>query len=82
MIDYATILTRKYFGSEWTLIDNDYARLDWKSESKKPTKKELDDLWKLVQDEIENEKAEKIANRQAILDRIGLTSDELQTILG
>jgi hypothetical protein len=82
MIDYATILTRKYFGSEWTLIDNDYARLDWKSESKKPTKKELDDLWKLVQDEIENEKAEKIANRQAILDRIGLTSDELKTILG
>jgi hypothetical protein len=34
------------------------------------------DAWKAKQDEA------KVAHRQAILDRIGLTVDELQTILG
>jgi hypothetical protein len=82
MIDYVQILSRKYFGSQWELLGSEYDGLTWKSETKKPTKKELDDLWDEVAAEIESEKAEKIAKRQELLDRLGITADEAKLLLG
>jgi hypothetical protein len=85
MIDYALILTRKYEGSEWTLDANDYAELNWISDSSKPSKKTLDDLWETVQAEIEAEKAAKVdlkASAVAKLAALGLTEDEAKAIIG
>jgi hypothetical protein len=57
MIDYPTILTRKYPGQEWTLNGDDYSGLTWLSEGKAPTEKQLESLWPEVQHEVAIEQA-------------------------
>jgi hypothetical protein len=84
MIDYDLILNRKYKGSEFTLVNNDYSKLNWLSNSEKPTKKALDDLWPTVQAEIAAEAQAKVAAKaaaQAKLAALGLTVEDL-TALG
>ena len=82
MIDYATILTRRYAGKEWTLNGDDYDGLTWLSDTAKPTKSKLDSLWAEVQQEIADEKTAKVAARQAILNKLGLTADEAAALFG
>jgi hypothetical protein len=85
MIDYSVILTRKYEGSEWTLDGHDYSGLIWISDSPKPTKATLDNLWETVQAEILAEKAAKVdlkASAIAKLAALGLTEDEAKAIIG
>jgi hypothetical protein len=85
MIDYALILTRKYADLEWTLDGDDYSGLNWISDSPKPSKKTLDDLWAIVQSEIEAEKSAKVdlkASAIAKLAALGLTQDEAKAIIG
>ena len=48
MTDYVAVLTANYAGAEWSLSGNDYATLDWYSESTKPTQAELDAQWPQV----------------------------------
>lgn len=55
MIDIATILERKYFGTNWTLNGDDYSGLTWLSDTPKPTLEELQGLWEIVQYETEIE---------------------------
>lgn len=82
MTDYATILSRKYFGSQWELIGNDYSGLNWKSETPKPSKKQLDDLWAEVQSEIQTEAQANAATRAALLTRLGISEEEARILLG
>jgi hypothetical protein len=82
MIDYAAILSRKYFGQEWTLDGDDYDGLNWNGEIEKPTKQVLDALWPEVQNEIAEEKASKDATKQAVLKKLGITENELRAIIG
>jgi hypothetical protein len=46
--DYAAVLTANYAGSQWTLDNNDYATLQWHSDTPKPTQAELDAAWPQV----------------------------------
>jgi hypothetical protein len=82
MIDYTLILSTHFSGSEWTLDGDDYEGLTWLSNSPKPTKKELDDLWEPTVEAVKQKKADAIATRQAILDRLGITAEEAALILG
>ncbi len=82
MIDYALILTVKYKGLQWVLDGDDYEGLTWLSDTIKPTKEELDSQWQSVIDEIQAEKTAKATARQAVLDRLGITQEEAQLILG
>ena len=82
MIDYVKILQRRYEGKQWWIQENNYATLDWLDESPKPSKATLDGLWSEVQTEIANETSAKQAARQAVLDKLGLTADEAQALLG
>jgi hypothetical protein len=82
MIDYSQILGQKYKGSEWTLNGDEYDGLTWLSETTKPTKKELDDLWLEVKSNIKTEADAKAAQRQAILNRLGITEEEARILLG
>ena len=82
MIDYPAILTRHYAGSEWTLNGDEYSGLTWLSDTPKPTQEELDALWEPTLALIEQEKADKTAARQALLDRLGITEDEARMLLG
>ena len=52
MIDYSLILTTNYFGSEWSMSNNDYSTLQWYSPTPKPTQEELDALWIPTQDTV------------------------------
>jgi hypothetical protein len=48
MIDYTAVLNAKYPGTQWSLNNNDYATLEWYSNSAKPTQAELDAAWPQV----------------------------------
>ena len=82
MIDYPAILTRHYQGSEWTLNGDEYTGLTWLSDTPKPTQEELDALWEPTLQLMAQEKADKEAARQALLDRLGITADEARMLLG
>lgn len=66
---------------KYVIYGDDYENITWFDDNK-ITKKEFEagfdkyDAWKVKQD------SDKAAERQAILDRIGLTAEELQTIIG
>lgn len=49
MIDYAAILEHIRPGTLWAWNGVDYAGIDWRDDSPKPTKKTLDDAWAEVQ---------------------------------
>jgi len=85
VIDYAIILTVKYKDAEWTLEGDDYSGLNWLSETPKPSKNTLDDLWETVQAELAAEKQAKLdakASALAKLAALGLTEDEVKAIIG
>jgi hypothetical protein len=49
VIDYALILATNYANSQWAIDGNDYATLQWFSDTPKPTQAELDAAWPQVQ---------------------------------
>ena len=84
-MDIAIILSTKYIGSEWTLDGDSYAGLTWISDSPKPTKKQLEDLWPSVQTELAAKAQAKIdakASAIAKLEALGLTVDEVEVAFG
>ena len=85
MVDYPTILTRKYPGQEWVLNGDAYEGLTWISDTPKPSQEELDGLWDEVVAEIEAEKQAKIdakASAVAKLEALGLSVDEIKEAFG
>jgi len=84
-MDIARVLSRKFPDTQWNLVDNDYAKLEWLSDSKKPTKKALEALWPDVQAEIAAEAQAKIdakASAVAKLQALGLTVEEVSVAFG
>jgi hypothetical protein len=81
-MDYTLILRTQYLDAEWTLNGDDYDGLTWLSQTPKPSKKQLDDLWEPTLAAIEQKKADAINARQAILERLGITEDEAKILLG
>jgi hypothetical protein len=82
MIDYSLILSTKYAGSEWTLNGDDYEGLTWLSDSKKPTKEELDSQWESAIAQRDAEIQAKADAKTALLTRLGITEDEAKLLLG
>lgn len=84
-MNIAMILTRKFPNTQWNLLDNDYAKLEWLSDTPKPSKKTLEGLWVEVQAEIAEERqAKEDARASAIgkLEALGLTVDEVSAAFG
>ena len=81
MIDYTKILNVKYAGSQWTLNGDSYEGLTWLSDTPKPTKKQLDDLWETVQAQLEQDIQDKKLAKAALLNRLGLTDEEAVLLL-
>ena len=48
MTDYTLVLQTNYAGQEWSISGNDYATLEWYSDTTKPTQAELDAAWPIV----------------------------------
>ena len=69
--------------AEFSFQDEDYSTIKWNVlDGEAPTQKEIDAAIKEVKANEIAEAKTKEAQRQAILDRIGLTADELHLILG
>lgn len=50
-MNIAQVLLAKFPGAEWSMTGDDYSTINWMSDSKKPTLKELEKLWPAVEAE-------------------------------
>ena len=66
----------------WSLIGYDFEDLIYDEGIKPITKSELDAEIKVIKSKLKAEAETKETQRQAILDRIGLTADEVKLLLG
>jgi hypothetical protein len=84
MKDYLSAAIKKLHPeAEFSFSDNDYSTIKWDVlEGKAPTQKQIDDTIEIIKAEEIAEAQAKEAQRQAILDRIGLTADEAKLLLG
>jgi hypothetical protein len=81
-MDISQILTLNYKGQEWHQVGDDYAGLNWLSDTPKPTLKELEDQWPEVELEVAKMLQDKIDGKAALLERLGITEDEAKLLLG
>ena len=66
----------------WSIIGDDFESITYDDGVKPITKKQFDDTLNII-DKINQDKAEaKATARQAVLDRLGLTAEEAQLLLG
>lgn len=69
--------------AEFSFTDDDYSTIKWDVlDGDAPTKKQIDDEIKRLKASEITQAAAKAAQRQTIADRLGLTADELQVLLG
>jgi hypothetical protein len=70
--------------TEWVIQGNDLSTLEFikPKNAVAPTQDEVDAVLETLDAEIAQEVATKAAARQAIADRLGLSADELQVLLG
>jgi hypothetical protein len=79
MIDYSLILIINYASKQWIFNGTDYEGLDWRDESPKPTKTELDALWESTQAQAAAASQAKKDAKQSALNKLmalGLTEEE------
>jgi hypothetical protein len=81
------VLSKKFVGKRWHIIESDYETLQWDDESPKPTLAELEALIPIIEAEIAAEQearniaiAEKQVQREALLTRLGITKDEAKLL--
>lgn len=68
--------------SEFVIVNNDYATIDWHSlEGTAPTKAQIEAAIEQVKANDENEALATQTQKQAILDRLGITADEARLLL-
>lgn len=82
MTSIASALKATYPTAEFVISDNDPETLEWHStDIAKPTDKEIESAVANYQTLIAAQKAEKDAARQAVLDKLGLSADEVAALL-
>jgi hypothetical protein len=68
--------------SEFVILENDYATIQWHLlEGTAPTQAEIDAAIEQVKLNDENAATSALAEKQAILDRLGITADEARLLL-
>jgi hypothetical protein len=68
--------------SEFVITNNDYSTIDWHSiDGTAPTQAQVDAAIEQVKANYENEIASAQIQKQAILDRLGITADEARLLL-
>jgi hypothetical protein len=69
--------------SEFSFTDDDYSTINWINlDGKAPTQSEIDAAIEQVKADEIAEAATKAAQRQALLERLGITEDEARLLLG
>jgi hypothetical protein len=80
-IIYSQILSELYPGCEWSLSNENYDELVWLSDSPKPSKNELDAKWAEAQNLTQAKIAKGLADKAALLAKLGITADEAKLLL-
>lgn len=80
-IDYARTLVHLAPNAKWSISGNDYSSLEWLSKDVKPTEEEIIAAWPAAKAAYEAKVATRATNKQAILDRLGLTQEEVRVLL-
>ena len=84
-MNIALILQSKFPGKIRTLDGEDYEGLTWLDDSPKPTKKELEDLSPIVEQEEETAKHISVIAKESALTKLqalGLTEEEIKALIG
>ena len=66
----------------WVIIGDDFDTIVYDEGVEPITKKQFDDAMKIAEKTNANEIETKAVAKSALLDRLGLTADELKTIFG
>ena len=84
MMNYLVQAIRKLKpNSEFSFTNDDYSTVKWDVlDGKAPTFAEIEAAIKEVEAEIKAEAATKNATKQAVLDKLGLSADEVAALLG
>ena len=80
-MDLTLILSKRYKNHTWSIDGNSYAGINWLSDTEKPSEEELLSHWDSVLAEVEAEAEAKAAEKQALLNRLGITADEARLLL-
>ena len=80
-MDLTIILSKRYKNHTWSIDGNSYAGINWLSDTEKPSEEELLSHWDSVLAEVEAEAEAKAAEKQALLNRLGITADEARLLL-
>jgi hypothetical protein len=68
--------------AEFSFTDEDYSSIKWDVlEGKAPSQKEIDDEIVKIQNKESQDKENQAATKQAILDKLGLTIEEVAALL-
>jgi hypothetical protein len=81
MITGGDVLSMLIPNGGWVITGNDYEGIQF-FECEPITKKEFEDGFKVCQAWKDSQEAAKVANRKAILDRLGITAEEAALLLG
>ena len=73
-------LDAQYFGSTAENTKDEFDNLNWQDERQKPTWKQVQDAWVKYEKDLAKDLEAKAATKQAILDRIGLTIEDLELL--
>jgi acyl-CoA reductase-like NAD-dependent aldehyde dehydrogenase len=84
MSDYLAKAIKKLKpNAEWSFSNNDYTTINWiVLEGQAPTQAEVDAAIEQIKADEITQAATKAAQRQALLERLGLTEDEARLLLG
>jgi hypothetical protein len=80
-MDLTLILKKRYNTDTWIVDGNSYEGIQWLSTTAKPSEEELLSHWADVLQEFNAEKQAKADAKTALLDRLGITSEEAQLLL-
>jgi hypothetical protein len=80
-IDYAKCLVYLNPSAEWSLNENDYASLQWLSDEPQPTEEQIIAAWPAAQAAYLSKVKAREDAKTAILDKLGLSADDIKLLL-
>ena len=81
-MDIANLLWFLVPNAKFTMSGNNYSDVDWSDGQTQPTLKQLETALPAYQTSLLTARQNKVAAKQAVLDKLGLTADEVTALLG
>jgi hypothetical protein len=72
----------EYFGSTTDNTKKCFDDLNWLDERPKPTWKQVQDAWVILEPKLVSDAEAKATQKAALLERLGITEDEAKLLLG